>query len=318
MAALLGTSYYRLRTDSIFACPADGYSTAHYLIYCQSTGYGDFDHGAFWFNLEPDVTHSAKAADVLFLGNSRLQYGFSTTSAREWLSKNATSYFLMGFTYDEKLPFQRALLRKLSPRARVYVINLDSFFEEDVSVPAAMVMNDPSALSHYEGKQRMQYLHRAVCASVPGFCGNYYALFRDRRTGAWLPAGEWQSVYGAPSTSQSVTFDQKLDAEAAAREIASGDQFLNNLGVDRRCVIFTLVPTVGAPSATSAAIAAALHVDFIVPQVTRLVTFDGSHLDRSSAEKWSRAFFDAAGPKIRGCEASQTVALAEPAQAGSD
>jgi hypothetical protein len=45
----------------------------------------------------------------------------------------------------------------------------------------------------------------------------------------------------------------------------------------------------------------ALGSELIAPQVDGLRTFDGSHLDAASAERWSAAFLDAAGPRIREC-----------------
>ena len=42
---------YKLRTDGIFSCPADGYPSDRYLAYCNTVSYGDYDHGAFWFGL---------------------------------------------------------------------------------------------------------------------------------------------------------------------------------------------------------------------------------------------------------------------------
>jgi hypothetical protein len=51
----------------------------------------------------------------------------------------------------------------------------------------------------------------------------------------------------------------------------------------------------------ASAIAAALGLELIAPELEGLQTFDGSHLDPPSAERWSRAFFQAAGPKIRQC-----------------
>ncbi|MBZ5695455.1 MAG: hypothetical protein LAN36_08830 [Acidobacteriia bacterium] len=300
LAAILAASYYRLRTDSIFACQANGYSKGQYLAYCQSDGYGDFDHGAFWFDLEPAATRSAAAADVLFIGNSRMQYGFSSTAAQDWLAKNTPSYYLLGFAYNPRVQFERALLSKLAARPRVYVINLDTFFEENGDVPARIVMDEPNALSRYQHKQRWQYLHRAVCGKVAGFCGNSYSFFRTRQTGVWQSSG-------AISANKAVSVDPKFDAEMVARETVSGRVFLDSLGVVPGCIIFTLVPTVDTPSATSSAIATALHTDFIAPELGGLVTFDGSHLNRASAERWSAAFFQAAGPKIRDCLRTQTA-----------
>ncbi len=297
LCAALAAAYYHLRTDSLFGCQGSGYSKERYLVYCQTDGYGDFDHGAFWFDLEPEATGAARRADLVFVGNSRLQYGLSTTTTQEWLSKNAPSFYLLGFAYHPRVLFQRALIERLKPRARVYVINLDSFFEENASVPARTVMNDPDANSHYRWKHFWQYLHRGICGTIPSFCGNSYAIFRTRNTGMWQSSGRIIA-------NEAASVDDKIDADMVKREVASGRKFIDGLGIDPRCVIFTLVPTVDAQTATSAAIAKELGADFIAPELDDLLTFDGSHLDNESAERWSGAFFDAAGAKIRACLAN--------------
>jgi hypothetical protein len=292
--AVLAASYWRLRTDSIFGCQATGYSADSYLSYCQTSGYGDFEHGAIWFGLEPEATRAAASADVLFIGNSRMEYGFSTEAAREWLAKNVPSYFLLGFAYHPRVLFERAVLKKLQPRARLYVINLDTFFQENASIPAQQVMHDPTARAHYRHKQSWQSLHWAVCARLTFLCGNEYAIFKNRHTGMW-------QGLGLISANEVTSIEDKTDPKEVAGEIESGRKFLENLGVDRRCIIFTLVPTVDAPRVGAQQIAAALNVSFIAPDLEDLLTFDGSHLDQQSAERWSGAFFDAAGPQIREC-----------------
>jgi len=297
--AVLAASYWRLRTDSIFGCQATGYSADDYLSYCQTSGYGDFEHGAIWFGLEPEATRAAAAADVLFIGNSRMEYGFSTEAAREWLAKDAPSYFLLGFAYHPRVLFQRAVLQKLQPRARLYVINLDTFFQENASIPAHQVMDDPTARAHYRHKQAWQSLHREICGRLTFLCGNESAIFKNRHTGMWRGLG-------LISANEVTSIQEKTDPQEVAGEIESGRKFLEALGVDRRCVIFTLVPTVDAPRVGAQQIAAALSVSFIAPDLEDLLTFDGSHLDRQSAERWSGAFFDAAGPQIRECLAASS------------
>ena len=63
----------------------------------------------------------------------------------------------------------------------------------------------------------------------------------------------------------------------------------------------TIVPTVETRRAEAQAIAAAAGVVLVAPDVPGLQTFDGSHLDAASAERWSLAFLDAAGPRLRDC-----------------
>jgi hypothetical protein len=58
---------------------------------------------------------------------------------------------------------------------------------------------------------------------------------------------------------------------------------------------------VNTPKASAAKVAAALSIDLIAPALDDLHTFDGSHLDPESAERWSRAFLKDAGSHIQAC-----------------
>jgi hypothetical protein len=181
------------------------------------------------------------------------------------------------------------------------VINLDTFFQENASVPAHIVMDNPDARSRYERKQFWQTLHRAVCSHLTFVCGNSYAIFKNQNNGTWRATG-------LISANEAASIDEKIDPAEIVGEIDSGNKFLDALGVDRNCVIFTLVPSVDAPRPGSVQIAAALKVDFISPQLDDLLTFDGSHLDKQSADRWAGAFFDAAGPKISQCAKAGAIA----------
>jgi hypothetical protein len=292
--AAFGTFAYQLRVDSIFACTADGYGSDRYLEYCQAAGYGDYDHGAFWFGLEPPARDFAHNAQVLFLGNSRTQFGFSNGVTADWFSSRAVRYYLLGFAYSEKYLFEQKLLDKLRPQAKVYVINIDKFFEPTETEPARLVMHDSGALGRYQNKRLWQLIHRPICNAVPAICGHEFAVFRIRETGVWMGSGG--RFRGEP-----VSTDQVVDNSLVEREVKSGREFLLRLPVKPECVILTLVPTVGAQSAAARTIAEALQSNFVAPTPDALRTFDGSHLDHVSAERWSQAFFEAAGPRIQEC-----------------
>src|SRR6185312_8235762 len=47
LLAALASGAYWLKTRSIFACQAPGYSADRYLAYCGGANYADFEHGAF-------------------------------------------------------------------------------------------------------------------------------------------------------------------------------------------------------------------------------------------------------------------------------
>jgi hypothetical protein len=292
--AAFGAFAYQLRVESIFACTADGYGSDRYLEYCQAAGYGDYDHGAFWFGLEPLARDFAHSAQVLFLGNSRTQFGFSSSITADWFSSRAVRYYLLGFGHWEKYLFEQKLLDKLRPQAKVYVINIDNFFEPSESELDQLVMHDSGALRQYQNKRLWQLIHRPICSAVPAICGPEFAVFRMRETGAWM-------LIGGTFSGEPVSNDQVVDNAVVERQVKLGREFLLRLPVKPECVILTLVPTVGTQSAAARAIAEALKSNLVAPTPDALRTFDGVHLDHVSAERWSKAFFEAAGPRIQEC-----------------
>ena len=94
-----------LRREGIFACPAHEYARGYDLGYCNGRSYGDDDHGAFWFSLEPKAVEAAETADILFIGSSRLPFGFSAPALGKWSAAVGVRYDLLGFSHFENATF---------------------------------------------------------------------------------------------------------------------------------------------------------------------------------------------------------------------
>jgi hypothetical protein len=294
IAVALSAFLARFRIDGIFACSAQGYSSDRYLAYCNATLFGDYEHGAFWFGLEPQAAESASAADVLFLGNSRLQYAFSTKSTERWFEAARLAYYQLGFSYYENVTFARPLLESLHPRAAVYVINVDRFFDDQESDLVKQLFDDPFAKLRYRIKGWWQTPHRLVCGSLPALCGQSLALFRSRGNGSWL--GDANGFEG-----KETAIGPPTEQERWSRFQQIAKDFVDSLPVDRSCVLLTIVPTTDTRLAEASGIANALEQPLFVPPIEGLRTFDGSHLDAASAERWSKAFLETAGAQIGTC-----------------
>lgn len=305
----LAASWVELRWRNIFACQASPGSD-DYVAYCDAKHYGDYDHGAFWYALEPTIGSSLRNAEVLFLGNSRVQWAFSGANTTDWFSSARASYYLLGFAYAENYRFEGDLLSKFASRPKAYVIDLDGFFLPSVSAPAQLVMAGGDTLRRYQDKRFRQRLQELVCRRLARLCGHRFTFFRSRTTGQWVRNG---GRFDTLPTSEVETVDEAR----VAQQTRAGGEFLSGLPVDRACVIFTIVPTVNTRYAEAAAIAARLHVRFVAPRLDGLRTFDGSHLDTSSAERWSRDFYRSAGPVIKRClgQRAEDVARTGPSEA---
>lgn len=299
LAVVLCAGGFSLRKYGIFGCQASGYSSDRYLGYCGATSYGDYDHGAIWFGLEPTAITSATNAHVLFIGNSRTQFAFSSKATADWFSSLSESYYLLGFSHFENYTFEAPLLHNLRPKAKVYVINIDLFFERSETGPGKTVMRDESAKTRYEEKRKWQRIHEPICTTFSAVCGDDIAIFRSRRTGAWRVT-DWRFP------SQPVSYDDDIDQRMVSSYTASASQFLPSLSVDRGCTILTIVPTVRTTIGTAKAIAGSLDVNLVAPRLAGLVTFDQVHLNPESAQRWSAAFLEEAGPQIRKCLAAYT------------
>ena len=284
-----------VRRNSIFACPATGYSDGQYLGYCNGNAYGDYDHGAFWFNLEPAASAAAKEADVLFIGSSRMQFGLSAPPLGRWFDEAGFSYYLLGFSHTENVNFFGPFLQRLKPRARAYVVNVDTFFSKRMTGPASDLMFGTDTHDRYLTKRTLQSYHRRICTWQPALCGQEVSFYRERETGEWWLGGSRGLVTADVGAARPAQM-QKVD-----RDFEAADSFINSLGVSRDCVLFTYVPHEINDQPTSAALAEALGVGFVSPDLDGLSTFDRSHLDQASAERFTAAFMAEAGPLLQKC-----------------
>src|SRR5262249_12650031 len=155
-----------------------------------------------------------------------------------------------------------------------------TFFEPSLSPPAQTVLHEKNAFPRYQQKRQWQLVHKPLCQAVPAICGNQFAFFRSRQTGAYTATGGTRN--DAPVSYDPVVEQTWLETQQSGRE------FRLDLHAKRGCVVFTLVPTVKPPRAAASTLASALKVDFIAPDLDNLNTFDGSHLDVESAERWSK------------------------------
>ena len=303
-AALFAVGLGHLLIDSR-RCRVSGYGDDRFLAYCYSKFYGDYEHGALYYGSEPVVFDNIRQAQVIFLGNSKTQAGFSSRAVRTYFHDRGIRYFVLGFGYEEWSPFALAVLKSSGAAPKVLVINADPFFSEKLSQPAREALaGGPSYRWRLRLKMLFQRLHRGVCAIAPGICPDSApSIFRSAADGQWFWVGPM-----VPDTS--LPLDRSRQRRLAPAELAAateiGGRFLDAIRLDRRCVILTGIPSsdLDAP-AVAAALAAALETRSILPPDDGLSTLDHIHLGVAGAEAWSGRFLEAISPILRDCLAQQ-------------
>jgi len=281
------------RTDLfpwVGACNPAGYDNDHYMAYCHSTRYGDYEHFALYNSLEPRAVDSMKQASVFFLGNSNTQYAFSTDAVTDYFNNAGVLHYVMGFGQGAKSPVAEAVIRKHNVLPRLIVANVDPFFSPETNGTFQRVLDGGNPLDkEFNRKQWLQRWHARTCSDESN---NFYnlackgtaeTLYRNRTNGHWV------TDYYRDNGQHPVTeTDDLLDQFDSAVEIANA--FIKSVNVPRECVVLTVSPKTGTPTAFADALASRLDTTIITPKLEGLVTIDHSHLDDRSAERWSAAF----------------------------
>jgi hypothetical protein len=283
--------------SSVLSCPPASPGT--FLAYCRNELYGDFEHGAFLYGLESAAVRRAQQADVVVIGDSRAQFGFSTGAVRRYFAERGRSYYLLGMGYGSTSDYGLALLQRHRLRPRVLIVNAEPYFTRDTaSVPAEVIRADPRTRWSYWRKRLFHRAHRPACALVPALCRDAAGgIHRRIDNGEWI----WDGVLVSGSLSVPLV-ERHLLAEQVIEAQRIAATFVAQLGLDPSCVIVTAVPGLTeARREASARIAEAMHARAVLPVVEGLSSLDGDHLNAESAEKWSAAFLKAAETPITEC-----------------
>lgn len=265
-------------------------------------GVGDYEHAAYALGLEPRALDALARAKVVFLGNSRAQFAFSTRAVAERFTEPAAPAYRIGFGYGEASTFAKGVLARAGAKPKVAVVNADPFFSTKLSAPALRIRDD--SFRARIGALRIklaQSLREAACArlSLAFLCrGHAGAIYRSPADGAWL----WQGSYTTRQRATEVAADPGSPLDMAADTLAQARAFLAETGLAPRCLVLTSVPNSKLDAeAVAAALAEALGARLLIPRVPGLRTLDGSHLDAESAERWSGAFLAGLEPVLRAC-----------------
>ncbi len=287
-------------------CKSQGYKDGNFLAYCHSSRYGDYEHSAYWNELEKGIMDKVKKADVLFLGNSRTQYAFSTDAVTRYFSESGLSYYVFGFGMGSQNLVPESMAEKFNLRPKALVINADPFFTDYTSRTNQHMLEQSLIRDWEQGSKRwLQNTQRELCLKDHNglinwlFCsGRQDTLYRDPEN------GHWQVEYFRKNQRIPVAIDNNINLYISAEKAAGiAQRFVKKMGVSPECTILTVTPRTATPLAFAQELAEILNFPGIFPMPENLVTVDASHLDPDSAMRWSAEFLRQASPILERCGA---------------
>jgi hypothetical protein len=312
-ACLVGPpTYVGTWTWAVAGCGPAPQGSDAFLAECTQMNFGDFEHAAYLWDLEPVAVRALQAADVAFLGNSRTQFAFSTRAVSEYFSRIGVSYYALGFGFDDKSSFAEQLIRKYHLRPKAYIINADPFFAEVTTPPVSELLSpNLSVWVAYALKMMFVREQRLIC-SMSWLCVKSYATFyRVPENGTWI----WQDYLLSGDISLPVTSEKRdsLTDSQLSRVKVLAKEFVADSNIPPECIILTGIPTSIIDSEGLAAeIGRAAGLQVVLPEVENLSTVDKSHLNTDSAERWSAAFIEKIAPILDRCLALKRGAPSAP------
>jgi len=302
-SALVGGTYAtlpglsdRVRNITVARPPANPAYLAH------DRG-GHVDHHVLYFGTDADAIANLRAADVLFIGTSRMMFAVRARVMTPWAADHGLRYYSLGFGFREADSFPLELIRKWDLRPKLVVINVDGFFGRGLSPWAVRVMRDTpfaarkrlweAELSHW-GRR---WLHRVIPNWIdlfgrPGFpAGDEFIAYRSSVNGVWAVSPWPEPTMAAPSM-------DFVPEEVGPREADAARAFKAELDSRGARMLLTYVPTPEDAGGNPVAIGQVLGVPVVGLGVDGLTSHDGSHLSEESAVIWSRRLIQELGPYL--------------------
>lgn len=301
-ATIISAVLFKLVVTNSVGCNASS-GEGKFMAYCDVRTHGHYDHAAYLFNLEEGLANRVRQTNLLFLGSSRTQFAFSNTSLTNFISSHPLVHpYLLGFGYKEQDVFSAAVIDRIKPIPALVVINADPFFINESSPHAQYLL---SSMGLEENNARIKKIwHHISEASCGGslpiigslICGAHPTIYRSVQDGRWIFPND--SMESKPVSNLTQTASDDADISSFT---SNAEAFISRFHVDRKCIVITYVPTSKGKPFIAQGIASRLGTSFIAPQLASLSTFDGSHLDTVSSERWSKEFLTELEPILKSC-----------------
>lgn len=252
---------------------------------------GHVDHYAVYQGLG-EIDDRLRAADVLFVGNSRLMFGLPAEQIRDFFRARGISYYVMGFGHTEGVGFAQEIVERLDLHPTLIVANADgSFFTNEVSDWGALVKETGrfDALKYRAEAEATHWVRRRLHRVVPHMLELYrnepeFIVYRSALDGTWQV--EWDRI---TNVGAQVPPDDGRVYEADRRTVAIARRFQDAMASRGAQLVLCSIPSPQVSQGHARGLAAQLGVPLIAPVVQDIRHFDGSHLTPASARRYSEA-----------------------------
>jgi hypothetical protein len=242
-----------------------------------------------------DSIENAKNADILFLGNSRVQLGLRRQYIMPLAEKDGLNIFFLASAPVETGRFFLEIIKKFDLRPKLVVCNVDNTFfsgqhseiaEEVVKISRTQAYRT-CAEDIFIGELRLR-MHRVlprISSDERNILGPRDGLhYRSTQTGCWWSALE-------PQITIPIIYDSK-EREIDTEQEQFALELKRELEARGARLILMVVPNSESYRVQAEYLAELLQVPLIAPRPARLYGFDETHLKPASSKRFTDCFWE--------------------------
>jgi hypothetical protein len=287
-AVIVGMFCYSGGQDHFAAIPLNGNGNwyGNYVIKDMQI----LDSDIYFHGIGRSIEH-ARAADLLFLGTSRVVFGLNWRVFDAFAQKHQVGMFNMGFAGVMSANFSRMLIHRWDLKPRLWVIDI---YADPTNSFASSFFNPAAGLGAFESpsiaRDKIEaYANVGITDlrwRVKMALGiDEPASYRSDETGNWY-VDRWPNYL---RTDLPKMGKGKTDCPADPREISAARNLVDEIGGD---ILLTQTPSIFSCQQRVHEIADALGAPFFAPDPLGYSTTDGGgHLDGISSARYSAELF---------------------------
>jgi hypothetical protein len=296
----------------------------HYVMSeCDAAVPEFYQNDALYLGVGKKLGDSLREADVVITGNSRTIDTFVTKPTDNQIEQYFQKRHLRAFTVAQEgsgFRFRLMLLQKLGIKPKIALINTD-----DVTVDILkdynreVIFNPDRFLLPFWADYLAIEMQHSICSSENANSRWFGGLIKRAQDfychGPALPM--WRSTdfgtlmltYPRNLTKAAGPVTEKPDPELSFMDLywRNAQTMLNSDTWRDTCIIFYMIPGVGAQGAgVMRELSRRTGIPYVYPDIDaskNYFSYDGSHMDVDTSERWTAEFLAELGPKLDACVA---------------
>ncbi len=253
-------------------------------------GGDELSHLALYHDIGDSIAN-ARAADILFVGNSRMPLGLREEAIVAAARDSGLRVFSLALGHSSRARLAIDLIRRHDLRPPVVVaVGGPNYYADRLSERSAAVvaMTGWQARRAWIEAQASWWLRRLLHTWLPklDLLGNAkppdWVIYRSEETGWWRAAVE-------PATARPVRWAR--ERADYRRQLPLARELRDEVESRGGRLVLSMVPHSATQSGHLPYLAEELGVAAVLPSVEDLATSDGSHLTRDSGTRYAQAFW---------------------------